>query len=173
MPGEGGIYRDGITAGVLGATAVAAWFLIVDTIAGRPFFTPTLLGSAFMGAFNREGSLPTDSAAALIGIYTLFHYVAFCIGGIFLSVIVYAARTTPSILGGLFIVFIIFQVGSLGLVTLLARATQLGTLAWYQVMAGNVVAAITMAVYFWRTHPELRGELRHALDDEEDEPSSA
>ena len=165
---EGGIYRDGITAGVLGATAVAAWFLIVDTIAGRPFFTPTLLGSAFMGAFDRQGSLPVESVTALIGIYTLFHYIAFCIAGIILAVIVQVAKTTPSILGGLFILFIVFQVGSLGLVTLLARATALGTLAWYQVMAGNVLAAITMAAYFWRTHPELRGELRHALDDGEE-----
>jgi hypothetical protein len=165
---EGGIYRDGIIAGLLGATAVAAWFLIVDTIAGRPFFTPTVLGSAFMTAFDREGSLPVESVTALIGIYTLFHYIAFCIAGIILAVIVQVARTTPSILGGLFILFIVFQVGSLGLVTLLARATQLGTLAWYQVMAGNLVAAITMAAYFWRTHRELRGELRHALDDGED-----
>ncbi len=170
---EGDIYRDGITAGVLGATAVAAWFLIVDTIAGRPFFTPTLLGSALMGAFDRPDSVPVESVPALIGIYTLFHYIAFCIAGVVLSVIVQVARTTPSILGGLFILFIIFQVGSLGFVTLLARATALGTLAWYQVMAGNIVAAITMAAYFWRTHPELRGELRHALDDGEDEPSSA
>jgi hypothetical protein len=105
---------------------------------------------------------------ALIGIYTLFHYIAFCIAGIILAVIVQVAKTTPSILGGLFILFIVFQVGSLGLVTLLARATALGTLAWYQVMAGNVLAAITMAAYFWRTHPELRGELRHALDDGEE-----
>src|SRR5205823_9923117 len=28
--------REGLTAGVLGATAVAVWFLILDTIAGRP-----------------------------------------------------------------------------------------------------------------------------------------
>jgi hypothetical protein len=165
---EIGVYRDGITAGVLGATAVAAWFLIVDTIAGRPFFTPTLLGSAVMSVLDREGTLPIESAATFIGLYTFVHYIAFCIAGIFLAAIVQLAKATPSILGGLFILFIIFQVASLGLVTLLARATPLGTLAWYQVMAGNVVAAITMAAYFWRTHPELPGELRHALDDGEE-----
>jgi hypothetical protein len=165
---EVGVYRDGITAGVIGATAVAVWFLIVDTVAGRPFFTPSVLGNALISVFDRPGSLPVENATALVGIYTVFHYIAFCIAGIVLAVFVYLARTTPSILGALFILFIAFQVGSLGLVTLLARATQLGTLAWYQVMAGNLVAAITMGVYFWRTHAELKGELRHALDDGED-----
>ena len=38
------ILRDGIVAGVLGATAVAAWFFLVDLILGRPFYTPIGLG---------------------------------------------------------------------------------------------------------------------------------
>jgi hypothetical protein len=164
----GDVYRDGITAGVIGATAVAAWFLIIDTIGGRPFFTPTLLGDALMRLFARRGSLPIESATALIGIYTLFHYIAFCIAGIILAVIVRVAQSTPSILGGLFILFIAFEVGSLGLVTLLARATTLGTLAWYQVMAGNIVAAIAMAAYFWKGHPELHHTMEHALDGAEE-----
>jgi hypothetical protein len=164
----GDVYREGIIAGVIGATAVAVWFLIVDTIAGRPFFTPMLLGDALMGVFARRGSLPIESATALIAIYTFFHYVAFCIAGIILAVVVHVAQTTPSILGGLFILFIAFEVGSLGLVTLLARATTLGTLAWYQVMAGNIVAAIAMAAYFWKGHPELHHTMEHALDGAEE-----
>ena len=39
------ILREGFIAGLIGAGAVALWFLIVDTIAGRPFFTPAMLGS--------------------------------------------------------------------------------------------------------------------------------
>lgn len=161
---EGEVYRQGITAGLIGATAVAVWFLIVDTIAGRPFFTPTLLGEALMGVFDRRGSLPIERTAALVGFYTLFHYVAFCIAGVIVAAIVFTAQTKPSILGGFFILFIAFELGSLGLVALLEQVTTLGNLAWYQVAAGNVVAAIAMGTYFWRTHPELREELNHALD---------
>src|SRR5205823_1851736 len=40
------ILREGFIAGLIGAGAVALWFLIVDIIAGRPFFTPAMLGSA-------------------------------------------------------------------------------------------------------------------------------
>jgi hypothetical protein len=35
--------REGIITGFIGATAIAIWFLIVDTISGRPFYTPILL----------------------------------------------------------------------------------------------------------------------------------
>lgn len=164
----GAVYQHGITAGAIGATAVAVWFLIVDVIAGRPFFTPMLLGDALVGVFDRRGTLPIESAAALIAVYTLFHYVAFAIAGIVVSVVVYVAQTTPSILGGFFILFIAFEVGSLGLVALLAQASTLGTLAWYQVMAGNVAAAFVMAAYFWRRHPELRHTMEHALDGAEE-----
>lgn len=162
------VYRDGITAGAIGATAVAVWFLIVDTIAGRPFLTPTLLGDALIGIFARGGTSAGESAVTLIAVYTVFHYVAFCIAGIFLAAIVRMAEATPSIIGGLFILFIIFEVASLGFVTLLAQATALGTLAWYQVMAGNIVAAVSIGVYFWRAHPELRHTMEHALDGAEE-----
>lgn len=156
------VYRQGITAGVLGATAVALWFLIVDTVAGRPFMTPTILGEVLMGAF--PGTLPIERGTAVIALYTLFHYGAFCIAGIVVAVVVKIAQTKPSILGGFFILFIAFELGSLGLAVLLQHATTLGSLAWYQVMAGNGVAAIAMGTYFWRTHPELREELHHSLD---------
>ncbi|MDH3426995.1 MAG: hypothetical protein OEM23_01040, partial [Gemmatimonadota bacterium] len=40
--------RQGIAAGLIGALVVAVWFLIVDSIAGRPLFTPAALGSAMI-----------------------------------------------------------------------------------------------------------------------------
>ncbi len=40
------LYQEGIVAGVVGAATVAVWFLVLDTIAGRPFYTPTVLGTA-------------------------------------------------------------------------------------------------------------------------------
>ena len=40
------VLHEGFIAGLIGAAAVALWFLVVDVIAGRPFFTPAMLGSA-------------------------------------------------------------------------------------------------------------------------------
>ena len=35
--------REGALTGFIGATAIAVWFLIVDTVTGRPFYTPEFL----------------------------------------------------------------------------------------------------------------------------------
>jgi len=37
------LYQEGMIAGVIGAIAVAVWFLLLDTAAGRPLYTPTVL----------------------------------------------------------------------------------------------------------------------------------
>ncbi len=62
--------REGIVAGLLGATAVAVWFLVVDTIAGRPFLTPAMLGASLTTLFGGTG---TGSTAAYVLGYTAFH----------------------------------------------------------------------------------------------------
>jgi hypothetical protein len=157
------VISEGIIAGVIGATGVAIWFFIVDSIAQRPFFTPGILGGALASVFDRALSVPL-SFAATVAMYTVFHYVAFCIAGIIVSVIVRAAETTPSILGGFFILFIAFEVAFHGIVAILQQTTILGALAWYQIMIGNLIAASLMGAYLWRMHPELSAEVRHALD---------
>src|SRR2546426_9826893 len=40
------LYQEGLIAGLVGATTVAIWFLIIDSIQGRPLYTPTVLGAA-------------------------------------------------------------------------------------------------------------------------------
>ena len=103
------------------------------------------------------------SVAASVILYTVFHYAAFIIAGIIFSIVVGVAESTPSILGGFFILFIAFEIGIHGLAALLQESTILGALAWYQILIGNLLAALFMGGYLWRRHPELRVELRHAL----------
>lgn len=154
------VAREGIIAGIIGATGVAVWFLILDTVAGRPFFTPTVLGSALMSVF---GSAPESNLVYATG-YTIFHYAAFIIVGLIVAVVVHVAETSPSVLAGFLILFVAFEIGFHGLVALLQETTVLGNFAWYNVMAGNLIAAALMGTYLWRAHPALADELRHALD---------
>ena len=37
------VVQDGVVAGLIGAATIAIWFLVVGTINGRPFYTPTVL----------------------------------------------------------------------------------------------------------------------------------
>jgi hypothetical protein len=68
------------------------------------------------------------------------------------------------VLLGFFILFVAFEIGFHALVALLQQASPLGSLAWYQVMVGNLIAAAAMGAYLWRLNPTLGHEFVHALD---------
>lgn len=156
------LVREGIIVGVIGATIIAVWFFAIDLIGGRPLFTPATLGRGMLRIFG-----PLDagtSTAALVLIYTVVHYAAFILLGLIVSMIVNVAQREPSILLGFVVLFAAMEVGFYALAGLLQQATQLGALAWYNVMLGNLLAAIGMGFYLWRAHPSLREQFAHALD---------
>lgn len=155
------IVGDGVTSGVIGATAVAIWFLIVDSFAARPLYTPRVLGAAL---FTVLGPIGGEGAAVHIIAYTIFHYAVFILIGIIVSVIIHRAEREPTVLAGLLILFVIFELGFYGYTALLARALPLGALAWYQVAAGNLIAAASMGAYLWHENPGLGHEFADALD---------
>lgn len=147
-------------AGALSATAIAVWLFVVDLVARHPLFTPTVLGQGLLGVFGvRIG----DTALSYVIVYTVFHYVAFAIIGIIVAKIVHEARRTPAVLAGFLILFVAFELGFIGLTSLLSVTTQLQGLAWYQIMAANLVAAFVMLYFMWLRHPELKHELNAAL----------
>ena len=161
------IVREGVIAGVIGATAVAIWFLVLDTIAGRPLFTPQVLGQALVSVLGPPPDsgwhLLDQTAVQLVG-YTIFHYTAFIAVGLLSALVLDIAHEEPSVLIGFIILFVAFEIGFHGLVALLQQTTVLGAVAWYNIMIGNLIAAALMGVYLWRAHPELADELAHALD---------
>src|SRR5882724_10977589 len=71
------IVVEGITAGALGATAVAAWFLLYDAAKGRLYFTPALLGAVLFNGL-RDVSAVSISWPLVLG-YSLFHWAAFAL----------------------------------------------------------------------------------------------
>lgn len=147
---------EGFVAGAIGAVAVAAWFLIVDTIAGRPFFTPAMLGSAvFWGNFDPaavEIAFPT-----VIG-YTMLHAVVFMLAGAGAAGFAALVETFPTTAFLVVFLFAVFEVGFYIVVATLAQPL-LGALAWSNVAVGNALAAFGMGYYLWRAHPRLRRQL--------------
>jgi hypothetical protein len=154
------IARDGIVAGILGATAVALWFFGVDMLTGHPFATPAALGRGLVGILGPHGS---EGTAVFVVVYTIFHYVAFIVAGLVVAVIVHFAQREPTVLAGAMMLFVAFEIGFYGLSSALRASPFFGALGWAQVATGNLIAAIVMGIYMWRTHPELGRELNHAL----------
>lgn len=155
------VLRDGVLAGVIGATVVAVWFFIVDLVAGHPLFTPDTLGRAL---FSVTGPVGMHSSAAYIAAYTIVHYAAFIVVGIVATSFVNLAGREPSIMLFMVLLFVAFEIWFYAFVAVLQHSTPLGSLAWYQVLIGNVIAAIAMSWYLWRTRPVLVEQLGHALD---------
>lgn len=155
------VIREGLIAGAIGATAVAVWFLLVDVIAGNPLYTPTLLGTALLSIL---GPAPAGENPLIhTAFYTVFHYAAFFIVGMIAVAVVHWAEREPAVLAGVLVLFVAFQLAFYLLVTLLSQFEILGSLAWYQVGAANLLAAGLMGWYLWRTHPALGPEFDYAL----------
>ena len=63
-PQEHSTIREGLVTGVLGAAAVALWYLVVDAAAGRPFHTPNALGGVLFRGDASPGA--RDVVPALV-----------------------------------------------------------------------------------------------------------
>ena len=155
-----GTVREGVVAGVLGATGVAAWFLLVDTISGQPFFTPRVLGEAVKSIVAPESFA---SPFVIVALYTLFHYAAFILAGVAIMGLIHGSARHIGLLAGMVILFVALEVLFYGFVLMLQMATRLEGIAWYQVGAANLVAAGLMGRYLWVKHPELTHRLNESL----------
>ena len=149
------VYAEGITAGLVGAATIALWFLVVDTIGGRPLYTPTVLGTALLQgstALARPGELSVDLETVLA--FTWLHVLAFLLIGVAAAKLLELAERDASFGFGIVLLFVIFEAGFF-VVSMLFAEPLLSALAWPAVLAGNLLAAATMAWIFWRRHPRL------------------
>lgn len=151
--------QDGVVAGLLGAASVAAWFFLLDLVAGRPFFTPAVLGAAvlqlFGGEFGGRG-LPFH-----VTVYTVLHVAAFVALGMATAGATNTMERKPRALNGFLVLFVILELAYLGAVRLAATSELFGTYAWWQFGVANLIAALLMGRYIWHTHhPKAFWQLR-------------
>jgi len=160
------ILREGFIAGVIGAGAVAVWFLLVDLVNGRPFFTPAMLGGAvFWGQYD-PASVVIDFSRIIP--YSMIHVSAFVVVGCIGAALAAEVEEAPTTLFLVIVALCFFEVAFYIFVALLAKPL-LGTLAWWSVAIGNLLAASGMGYYLWREHPRIGEQLKqHPLGESED-----
>lgn len=162
---ESRVIREGLIAGALGGAVVALWFLLLDTMAGRPLYTPAALGSAlFLGV--PDPSQVRVEAASIIG-YSIVHFGTFIASGLVAAAILTQAERRPNMLlfgGMLFVVFLAFLMAALALFA----EWVIGSLAWWNVALGNLLATVAMGVFLLRAHPSINMAMgQRALSGEE------
>lgn len=151
VPGEG------TDVGIIGGLAVAVWFLLLDSIAGHPLQTPSLLGQVIL---FREQS--PDTSRIVLGpflMYTAVHFLIFALIGMGLVALVHWAIDNPIVRYALLPVFLVFEVLFYGLLFVLYERTN-ELFPFWAVVAANTLAAISMGLYLWYRHPALRRSIR-------------
>jgi hypothetical protein len=156
------VVREGVSAGLIGATAIAVWFGILDAVQGKIFATPVLLGNS-LGTLFLQGEEPSQAAAFLL--YTVFHFALFCAIGLVFAWVVEKAESVPSALIGFAGLFVAFEVGWIGWTMVLSEG--FGSLTWAQVFVANLIAAGAMGLYMWRQHPALPARVSAAMAGQE------
>ena len=157
------IALDGLFTGMIGALTVALWFLALDLLAGRPLYTPALLGSVLLhgGEAVAQG---VTIAPLEIAAYTAFHFVAFVLVGLALSYLMTLFEQFPIVGFVLLVLFVSLQLGFFVLDVGLG-AQLMGRLKAWTVVVANLLAAGTMAWYLWRRHPRIKEGLSHIWEE--------
>jgi hypothetical protein len=150
------VYEEGLVAGLLGAATIAVWFLILDSLAGRPFRTPTILGTAiFRGGHGLTSAESVPVSFEMVVLYTWVHALLFWVIAGVAARLLRVAERQPNAGFGILLLFVVFEFGFVA-TTLLFAEPVLHALTWPAILVGNLLAALVMGVYFRRRHPDLQ-----------------
>jgi len=141
--------REGSVAGALGAAVVATWFLLHDLLAGAPLRTPALLSGVLLHGLRDAQAVAIT--VPLVLQYTVVHGLAFIVFGCAAAGLLALADREPRVLLGLFMLFCCFEVFGVALISVLAEWL-FETLAWWTILTGNLLAAVTMLGFLAREH---------------------
>ena len=145
------VLREALITGALGAATIMVWFFGLDLLAGRPLYTPTVLGTVLLG--GDAASLETLAVSVpLVLLYTVVHALSFCAVGYLASWLLGVAEAHPRWIFGLLLFFILFFCGFLA-VPVVVEPGLFEVVTIPAILAGNLLAAFVMGWYLWRRHP--------------------
>lgn len=156
------IVREGVVAGTLGGAVVALWYLVCDSIGGRPFHTPALLGAIFFNGLRGH-----DVGAAMLAPvlnFTVLHFAAFIAFGLASALVIAAAEREPLLVLGALMVYGCYEVCFLAFVTAL-DASALGAIGGWKIATANVITLAMLFGYFQYRHPQILRRFSERWDD--------
>ena len=143
---------EGLATGLVGAAAVAVWFLIVDLLAGSPLHTPAALGSAvLLGASN---AAEVELNVGVMAVYSLLHLSAFIAVGTAFAWMVQQLHGGPAFGARALAVLLVVEglfIGSVGM----ASGWIVQEMGWVTILVANGLAVAGMSSWIWHHHPGL------------------
>ncbi len=140
---------EGVLSGLLGATTIAGFLLLLDVAAGRPFLTPNALGAVvFTGGVP---ALDEPMQPGLILGYSVLHTAVFIIVGLVAAFELFTGTRIPGrgpwvrslVLASL--LFLLFEIGSFVFAGLVEPAVQ-QVVGFWRVSVANLLAAAAMSI---------------------------
>ncbi len=155
--GVAGVIEDGVLAGIIGAFVVAIWFLLFDVARGKPFFTPSLLGSVlFLG---KSVGQVTSVDPTIVFAYTGLHGFLFLLAGAAIALMFSQFEQNPQFGMVLLLLFFLFEAVVFGFeVTLVPNLV--GALGAWVVGLANILSALAMFWFLLRRRPGAMARLR-------------
>jgi methionine-S-sulfoxide reductase len=162
------IADEATSAGLLGASVVAAWFLLLDFMAGRPLHIASVLGQVLLLGDRTPDLIQLHGGA--IELYGFFHFLSFLAVGWLAVRLLHMAVREPVWLVALLLVFVSLETVVFAVSFAVFQGTGAESLRG-PVLIGNALAVLAMGTYLWRTHGLLvRYVARVPLGDTGDEP---
>ncbi len=153
------VSEDGILTGIVGAVVVSLIFLLLDFANGRPFYTPSLLGSViFQGRLVSELS---DPDPIMVFAYTGLHGIAFLLVGFLLAGLFREFEKHPKLGLELLILLLVFE-GLLMGVEVTVFPALVGELGAWAVATANVASLIAMFAFLAYRQPQAIRALRES-----------
>src|SRR3989441_139256 len=147
------LLAQGLMTGVVGAAVMALWFFILDLARGRPLYTPAALGSALLLGASEVGQVHVK--LGVVAAYTVVHIAAFAMAGVLFVGAAERLARTPALLLLVAMTFVVLEAIAVAIMAVGAEWV-LGTLGWWAVAAGNLLAVFAMGWLVWATHADLR-----------------
>jgi len=140
LAGDHDSLREGTTLGIIVATSIWVWLVVVDAVAGQPFQTFAALGG--------------------ITVFTVVHYLLNIVYGLAIVSAVHGAAREPSLALALVFGVVMLEI-AIAMLTVLLSHLGLGELAWIRILGGSLVGVAMTLFVLSRRHP-LAAQLRHA-----------
>lgn len=151
---------DGFYSAAIGGSALGLFFLLVDSVDGQPFFTPSLMGTVLFTGVPPESV--TEVRLDMVAYMTMIHMALFGILGMAVAIMVHEAelhsRHPKEVILALFLVL---EIG------FLVSANQfmpgvVAVIGFGRIVVANLLTAVTMALFILRSHnPEAWRRLVH------------
>jgi hypothetical protein len=134
--------------GAIGGSILALFFLLVDTLAGQPLFTPSLVATAIFT--DAAASATAEVRLDMVAYFSVFHLAAFLAAGAGLSLAsralgAYARR--PTVLVALTFALL---TGGFSLLGMTLAPGVVGVIGFVWIAAGNLLTAIGMVAFLER-----------------------